>query len=238
MKASPLFRFAQISDIHLIEPGSEAPLRTVLARIQQERPDFVLFSGDETENGSAEQYALFLECLQKLDLPYHILPGNHDLGNAGMSQWYQERFGALNTAWEIGGCCCLTLDTTNDDPVPGNWHGRVEAPALEWLRDTLEAIPPEKPLLLFTHHGLVGRQEDLTLDVVNAEEVLSYFQGRRLIAGFNGHAHRLSVHHWDAVPFISVPALTITRETNGVAPGYLQATVYPDAVQASLALLL
>lgn len=227
-----LFRFALITDAHLTVPESAGPLRAAIEILNAELPDFVVFAGDMMDMGTDEQYALFLDCLRALIVPYYVLPGNHDLGNAGQAARYREAFGPLNSRWEMEGCHCLALDTTNTDPDPNNWHGRVETPALAWLREALAAVPPGAPLLLFTHHGLVGRAEDLSRDVENADAVLGLLRGRRLLAGFCGHAHRLLLNRWEGVPFLATPALSVSRANYGAPAGFLWVDVFPDGVRA------
>ncbi len=227
----PLFRFAQITDSHLTEPETAAPLRAAIEAINAEAPDFVIFTGDMMDMGTDAQFAAFLECLGALRVPYRMLPGNHDLGNSGQATRYRDAFGPLNTAWQIAGYHCLALDTTNTDPNPDNWHGRVEAPALAWLREQLAVLPLADPILLFTHHGLVGRPEDLSCDVENAGEVLDLFRGRRLIAGFCGHAHRLLRNRWEGIPFYACSALSASRESINVPPGFLWVEVCPDRLR-------
>jgi len=230
----PLFRFAQVTDTHIIDDQSAEILRATIREINEERPDFVLFTGDMLNIGTEGQYALFQECLRALKVPYRMLPGNHDLGNAGDARCYTEAFGPLNSSWEIAGIRCLALDTNNTDPSPENWHGLVEAPAMAWLRDELARIPREMPLLLFTHHGLVGRPEDLSCDVANAEEVLALFEGRPLLAGFCGHAHRLLLNRWQGIPFYAAPPLSTSRESIGVPSGFLYVDVFPRRVRVRL----
>lgn len=230
----PLFRFAQISDSHLRDDDSIGILIHGIRSVKEEQPQFVLFSGDMMDMGTETQYSLFLDCLNDLRVPYHLLPGNHDLGNAGLASRYRHAFGPLNTTWAVAGVHCLALDTTNTDPNPENWHGRVEAPALAWLQETLAAIPAEAPLLLFTHHGLVGQNKDLSCDVENADAVLALLRGRRLLAGFAGHAHRLTLNHWEGVPFLTAPALSVTRENHGCPPGFLWVDVFREGIRARM----
>jgi len=228
---TPLFRFAQITDTHLVDDASAAILRAGIRSLNEDPVDFVLFSGDMMDLGSEEQYEVFLSCLHALEMPYNVLPGNHDLANAGEARRYREAFGPLNSTWQIAGVHCLALDTTNTDPNPDNWHGLVEAPAMGWLRETLSGIHADAPHLLFTHHGLAGRPEDLSRDVANADEVLDLFRGRRLLAGFCGHAHRLMLNRWEGTPFYAAPPLSTSREVVGVPPGFLRVDLLPYAVR-------
>ncbi|MDH7568620.1 MAG: metallophosphoesterase [Armatimonadota bacterium] len=234
MLQPPLFRFALLSDTHLTGAETAAPLEAAFRSLQQDPPDFAVLGGDMTDMGTAAQYAVLLNAIGGLCVPLRSVVGNHDRGNTGECERYRHAFGPLNTEWEAAGVHCLALDTTNTDPNPDNWHGMVEEPALHWLRQALARLPPQKPLLLFTHHGLVGTRDDLSCDVENAEDVLQLFAGRRLLAGFAGHAHRLTLNYWDEVPFFTAPALSCYRASYGVPPGFLRVEVFPTGVRVRL----
>src|SRR5271166_1468768 len=79
---------AQISDLHVKEPGqlsfkridtngfAERALAQLIAL--RPRPDVVLVTGDLVDIGVAKEYAHLRLMLQSLDLPFYIIPGNHD----------------------------------------------------------------------------------------------------------------------------------------------------------------
>ena len=79
----------QLTDLHCVANGrvamrrcetnmlAERALRAV--RAFRPRPDAVLITGDIVDNGRAEEYAHFKAILARsLDLPVHVIPGNHD----------------------------------------------------------------------------------------------------------------------------------------------------------------
>src|SRR4051794_22757651 len=74
----------QISDIHIggNENGQD-PLPRLEAVIESIRslpnpPDAVLVSGDLTDHGTEEEYAIARQMLAWLEVPLHVLNGNHD----------------------------------------------------------------------------------------------------------------------------------------------------------------
>ena len=74
----------QLSDLHIGGnengmdpiPRLEAVIEAV--RSLPNRPDAVLVSGDLTDDGAAAGYRVAREVLDRLDLPLHVIPGNHD----------------------------------------------------------------------------------------------------------------------------------------------------------------
>ncbi len=133
---------AQITDLHIGgDDGAQerlvAAVRSVLAL--RPAPDAVLVTGDLTEHGSAEEFALVAELLSPLQMPVHVLPGNHD----GRPE-FRATFHVPGTGDEpvryvvtVGGLRLVVVDTT----VPAHDTGRLGAEDLRWLADTLAAEP-------------------------------------------------------------------------------------------------
>lgn len=79
---------AQITDLHMRTPGDKAygiidpaaflgPAVRALNALSP-RPDCVLITGDLTDLGRPHEYAQLRAQLQALEMPYFLLPGNHD----------------------------------------------------------------------------------------------------------------------------------------------------------------
>ena len=233
----PMFRFAMVADAHIQEPESAMILVRGFERIRSldRAPSFVILGGDMTESGEEGEQLILLEALSRLTIPYHPVVGNHDIGNSSSRGGFTRFFGPPNRSFDIEGVRCILLDTNNADPDPDCWHGRAEEPALKWLEGELEELDAGRPILLFTHQGLVGDVEVLECDVENAEEVLGLLAGHRLLAGFAAHAHGFHHRRVGGADFVVCPALS-TRKGNsgGEPPGMLIVDVHQDGVQVSL----
>jgi 3',5'-cyclic AMP phosphodiesterase CpdA len=79
---------AQITDLH-VRPRGLAANRVVETNMMTERaidavvalrprPDVVLITGDLTDYGLVEEYEELKRMLQRLDIPFFVIPGNHD----------------------------------------------------------------------------------------------------------------------------------------------------------------
>jgi 3',5'-cyclic-AMP phosphodiesterase len=78
----------QISDMHIVPEGMlaygrvdtaamlERCVRKILSLPRQ--PDAVVATGDLTDHGSADEYALLAELLAPLPMPVYLVAGNHD----------------------------------------------------------------------------------------------------------------------------------------------------------------
>src|SRR5215211_3639395 len=77
------FRFAFISDTHIGSPNglAEEDLRRTVRDINAMNDiAFVVITGDITELGTDEELRMAKQILDSLDVPYYIIPGNHDTG--------------------------------------------------------------------------------------------------------------------------------------------------------------
>ena len=151
---------AQISDLHIKSPGELAYGRVDTARALAHcitalneltpKPDLVVISGDLADTPAKEEYQHLTRLLERLNLPFVSIPGNHDsreLMRAAFPQAYAFSSGPLNQSAQIEGLDLVLLNSS----VPGKPHGELDAPTLRWLEAIL-ASSAERPALLFLHH--------------------------------------------------------------------------------------
>ena len=151
---------AQISDTHILLPGSEHPaaklraecLRRCVADINLQRPDAVIFTGDTVQHGLPEEYALLRELLTPLDAPLYVIPGNRDDKTAmraafGDQAFLPEEGDFLHYVVEDHAVRIVALDSTS----PGERKGVFCPERLAWL-DAVLNDQPDRPTLLFIHH--------------------------------------------------------------------------------------
>ena len=79
---------AQITDMHIRPRGkiaygrvdTNAMLEAAVATLEglSRKPDLVIASGDLTDCGLAEEYAVLRDILEPLSMPVYLVPGNHD----------------------------------------------------------------------------------------------------------------------------------------------------------------
>ncbi len=86
------FKITQISDTHLSRrrPYFVKNWQAAERHINETKPDLVIHTGDVSLDGAgfSDDMAYSLDCMQSLGVPWLILPGNHDMGEApcGSSQ--------------------------------------------------------------------------------------------------------------------------------------------------------
>lgn len=153
---------AQITDLHLRADGvllqqtidSADALARCVAHVNrlEPRPDVVLATGDLADEGRDEDYRLLRRTLDRLAMPYYVIPGNHDdrarLRTAFADQGYLPAEGPfLHYVVEHYPLRLIGLDTV----IEGEVSGGLCAARLAWLADRL-AEAPRRPTLVFMHH--------------------------------------------------------------------------------------
>lgn len=153
---------AQISDLHVNEGGAfigelvdaNASLASAIEFLNGFAPaiDAVVATGDLTDDGRPEQYAVLRRLLDGCDAPLYLVPGNHDerkqLLDAFPHHAYLPRDGGpLHYAIDDHPVRLVMVDTTRPD-----FHdAALEPDELAWLDDTLSARP-DAPTLVCMHH--------------------------------------------------------------------------------------
>jgi 3',5'-cyclic AMP phosphodiesterase CpdA len=193
---------AQISDTHIKTPGrlayrqvdTAAALRACVANVMRQtvRPDLLLFTGDIADFGTPDEYAHVKTLLAPLDMPVHLLPGNHDDRDAMRAAWpeapWAKQKDGLHYVIEQGGFRVVCLDTV----IPGSGGGSLGGAGLTWLETTL-AEAPSRPTIVAMHHPpfLTGirHMDALGLDDADAFAAVvgRHPQIERILCG---HLHR------------------------------------------------
>ena len=153
---------AHISDFHVFAHKPETALvrldaadaaRKVVADLAAFSPvlDAVMFTGDLTDGGSAEDYALLRELLAPLSMPVFVVPGNHDkratLRAAFADRLRFEDRDFVHYEVDFRGVRVLALDTL----VEGRVEGRLCPARMAWVRERLSK-PDDRPLIIAMHH--------------------------------------------------------------------------------------
>lgn len=191
----PLF-YAVLSDTQKGDNDAFADFRWAVLQVNDLRPQFVLFPGDLTNDGTVNQYEHWLAVRRQLAVPLYACPGNHE-GPPG-PQEYALRFARLLKqpvyyTQALPGWTLVALDGVYFKEEKLQHEGNVSAPQLAWLRAQLAALPADQPLLVMCHFPLLPAWHQLE----NAREVLDSFRDHYLPYTVAGHKH-LNMHGRDA----------------------------------------
>lgn len=194
---------AQLTDTHIKPIGRRAyervdtasMLRAALDHLSRllQKPDLILLTGDLVDEGRVEEYAHLREILLSIDIPYLMVPGNHDDRGAmrhafpdhpwidGAGFW---QFAAHEPGWPVR---IVGLDTVE----AGRSGGLLCDERLRWLEQTL--AQSGRPTLVMMHHPPfvtgIGHMDDIGLDGAAAlSKVFARYPQIELVVC--GHLHR------------------------------------------------
>lgn len=224
------FTFVHASDTHISE-ASVARVRRMREMVDSLAPDFLILSGDLVrdalrvpEEVARGYYELLERELSQIIVPVFTVPGNHEkfgierhlslvsrehplYGN----RMYRHYRGPNYFSFTYGGVHFLGLDTVDYDDL--RYHGHVDDLQLEWIARDVAALPPDMPLVTFSHIPFIsaanarsGLSEGgpapsiIEIDgrsrfrhtVYNSQDVLRPIQGRLEVA-LQGHIHMREV---------------------------------------------
>lgn len=230
-------RIVQISDTHLSlqKPhfaGNWAPL---LAWIEAQRPDLILHTGDVTVNGAdvEEDMRACAAFMEQLPAPLLVVPGNHDVGEAGnphqpmnperLARWHRH-FGADTwhrdiEGWRLIGFNSMLLDT--DMPE--------EARQFDWLEGVLRDAGGRR-LALFTHRPLFVETPDepdtgyWSIKPVPRVRLLDMIERHEVKLVSAGHLHRAHEVQSGGCRYVWAPstAFVVGPEMQPLRPGALR----------------
>ena len=236
----------QISDPHLKAEGellygridTQGFLERAVAHVNglDPRPDIALVTGDLVDKGAPAEYANLKRLLSKLEIPFHLIPGNHDardaLREAIPEHDYLPRAGFLQYVLDDQPLRLIALDTL----VEGKGHGALCGERLDWLEAPLGER--DRTTLLFMHHppfavGIAALDAARLLEGGDRLEALVRAHGNieRVLCG---HVHRPIQVRW-AGTMASIAPSTAHQATLDLRDGAsLSMTMDPPGVALHL----
>ncbi len=178
--------------MHIGYDGADTELDSVVAIInRQPEVNFTLVSGDNTEKGRNAELETVKEILDKLEMPYYIIPGNHDTkwsesGTSKFSElWKSDKF-----SFEFNGDFYIGLNSG----IPWRGGGGHIAPEdLNWLEKQLRKTTPGQDIYFVVHHPL-----DESID--NWFKVTNILRDYNIHAIYHGHGHKNKISAYNKIP--------------------------------------
>lgn len=216
------FRFAFISDTHIGSPDGKAEedLRRTVSDINsmKETIAFVVITGDITELGTNQQLQLAKQILDSLQVPYYIIPGNHDTGwseSGGLG--FAKTFGGDRFAFNYNG---INFIACASGPYVRMSDGHVPRDAMNWLQAKFKSIKAEEPVIFLNHYPL-----DSGLD--NWYQVIDLLKTKNTIFALCGHGHANRPVQAEDIPSVMGRSNLRAKESEG---GYNLVDVRMDSI--------
>lgn len=194
-------RFAQLTDVHLCDrtPSHTDDLMRSIERINAlDSLDFVIVTGDVTEDGDRTTIQLVKKCLASLRVPYYSVMGNHETkwSESGCTAW-KDIFDGERFQTKCKGVNFLGFNT---GPLMRMAYGHVTAQDLLWLQEKLDSIPQDEPTIIVTHYPL------LPVDMDNWYEATDLLRRYNVRLCIGGHFHRANNFSYDGIPGVLMPS--------------------------------
>jgi Calcineurin-like phosphoesterase len=190
-------RFALTSDMHFGQPETdfETMTRQMMGWLNDDHDknhlDFVIINGDLVHDRPDLLVTLKKDYLEKLEIPFYTIPGNHDLAD---SRLWTMVFGYADNYTIDRGETGFVLANTAD--IKGNFI----CPDLDFLKKSLEQFRVKKTVFVVLHIApLKWVKEDPSIDCPEVVKLLHGYPNVR--ACFHGHDHLMDgVRYSDTLP--------------------------------------
>ena len=162
------------------------------------KPDFAIMVGDLIQGDTrdleqlAAEWKEFWQHESDLIVPFLPLPGNHDITNPVMYQYWKEHLGRTYSAFTYKKCLFITLNTEEwHGPAHAEWDWEKEGwfgeAQIRYVEDQLEQHPDVR-------HTFVLMHRPLWLQEHSGWEKIEAALGDRAYTVFAGHYHNLTLH--------------------------------------------
>jgi 3',5'-cyclic AMP phosphodiesterase CpdA len=230
------FSFVQISDSHIgfnKDPNHEVTktLQEAVDKINalEERPAFVIHTGDITHLATAEQFDTAAQILKgaRANQVYYV-PGEHDVFT-DEGKLYLERFGSgtKGQGWQsfdfngvhfIGLVNVLNLKQGSGTGLGGSGFGQLGQEQLAWLQKDVKALSSSTPIVVFAHIPLWTISQKWGWGTDESEQALAYLKRFGSVTVLNGHIHQVLQKVEGNVTFHTARSTAYPQPAPGTAP--------------------
>jgi Icc protein len=208
-------KFIHVTDTHLVPPGDmlcalepSQRLAKVIECVNQmdDDADFMVLTGDLSYHGMEPAYRTLRDILEPLDMPCHLMIGNHD-DRESFKRIFPE------TPTDPDGFVQYTVETEHgafimlDSVEHEQSHGTLCEKRLAWLESQLQKYA-DQPIYIFLHHppfpvGIGSLDDCMLQDPAPLGRLLQQHGDVRHL--FYGHVHRAIAGSWRGIPATTLP---------------------------------
>ncbi|WP_409200862.1 metallophosphoesterase family protein [Methanobrevibacter sp. DSM 116169] len=200
-----------ISDLHISnhEFNEDVFLKAV-DEINNISPDFIILTGDITNQGYYAEYKRAKELLSLFKSPLYAVPGNHDSRNLGY-QTFEEYIG--ERSWKLikeNKTVVVGVDSSSPDVDNGN----IGRPQQVWMDEQLDNCLSNKSFTVVAmHHHVIpipetGRERNVLSD---AGDILKSLINHKVDLVICGHKHVHNVWEMNDTLFLNAGSLSSTK---------------------------
>ena len=217
-------RLIHLSDLHF-GAHDQRLVDAVADRVDEEKPDLVVISGDFTQRARTEQFKEACDFLERLrDAGHDVLavPGNHDVPLydvfrrflSPLTRYQRYIDDTLCPVHQLAGVTVLGINTARSLTFS---EGRINEEQIQFIRDTFSRSDPAAMRVLVTHHPLfalpVGETGEVKQAVGRSELALDAAGEAGVDMLLAGHHHTASSHSARDLVTRAGPALVVQAGT-------------------------
>ncbi|NJE42052.1 metallophosphoesterase [Thermococcus sp. GR6] len=222
-----MIRIAHISDTHITSESAYKGYAydLIVNEINHGNFDFVIHTGDVTNQGLREEYERASYELKKIQKPLIVIPGNHDVRNVGY-ELFEKFIGPLNGVFEFRDGVIVWVDST----IPDLSDGRIGGYKFKWLKKRLEEYSDRKFKIVVSHHHIVplpdtGRERNV---LFNAGDVLDLLLRHGVNLYTCGHKHVPNVYRVEDMVVANAGCTSCRKTRKGDVNSYNIITLHDD----------
>jgi hypothetical protein len=221
------FSFVQISDCHIgfnkgANPDVTGTLKKAIDRANRlpagmKAPEFMLHTGDITQNSKAAEFDTAGEVIKGFKSDVFYVPGEHDFIDDGAQ--YKQRFGkgTMGNGWYshnykgvhfVGLNNCVQVDAM----------GNMGSDQLAWLKSDLAGLSRSTPIVVFAHIPLWMVYEKWGWGTKDGEQALALLKPFGSVTVLNGHIHQVVQKVEGNVAFHTARSTAFPQPAPGAAP--------------------
>ena len=153
-------------------------------------------------------YRRYLQIMGAAGIPWHHCPGNHDINSEARDdhtsrETWKRVFGPRHYAFQHAGATFIMLDNVHyfgynpGAPNSGRYCGQIGDRQLQFVRNVLANVPPERLVVLSMHIPLLNYLDPSSAadNTVDRRPLLELLASRPNTVSFSGHMH-LTEHHY------------------------------------------
>ena len=204
-------RIVQFTDIHFLENAHgkildikpENAFEEVFAHAISDKnhPDFIVATGDLTDDGSSEAYSRLRDKFESSGVPTYVLPGNHDLIENMQGSLVSEKV-RMEESLEINRWKIFFLNSQEK----GKDSGVIRVEALVKLKKELDANQ-DKFCVIALHHSPISNCLSSVCQLKNSPAFLEVIeQHANVKAVISGHTHWAKEDMLSATRFLTTPS--------------------------------
>jgi 3',5'-cyclic AMP phosphodiesterase CpdA len=221
------FSFVQISDCHIgfnkgANPDVTGTLQKAIDRANLTpagvaAPDFMIHTGDITQNSKAAEFDTASQIIKGFRQEVFYVPGEHDYIDDG--EQYKQRFGkgTVGNGWYSYNHKGVHFVGLNNC-VQADAMGNLGADQLAWLNADLAGLSNSTPIVVFAHIPLWMVYEKWGWGTRDGAEALALLKRFGSVTVLNGHIHQVVQKVEGNVAFHTSMSTAFPQPAPGSAP--------------------